>query len=440
MSISSLPRSSAPAHSNPWEARAVEDIGDVVGGSTPSRAVPAYWDGDIPWVTPGDITSLDSKFLSHTRDRITAAGLASCGARLLPPGTLLVTSRATLGAVAIAACAVATNQGFKSIVCGSDTDPNFYYHLFKRGVPDLPRKASGTTFLEISAREFARIHLPCPPLAEQRRIATILDTLDEAIRGTQEVIGKLGQMSRGLVHDLMSRGIDENGIARTESQQRESFVASPVGPIPATWRVQPLGSLARRVTDGTHQAVTVTPSSNSGVPFLYVSCIRDGQVKWDSAARIARQTYDVISKGREPESGMILYTAVGSYGHAALVDVDHPFAFQRHIACIYPDNRIVESSFLAYWLDSPAVKHYADTVALGNAQLTVTLGELAAYPIPVPPLSEQREIARQLRLLTEQRAAETLMLRKLVMIRAGLASDLLTGAICLGAERAEALS
>ena len=127
------------------------------------------------------------------------------------------------------------------------------------------------------------------------------------------------------------------------------------------------------------------------MPFLYVSCVRDGKILWDQAAQISDQTFQEISKGREPERGMVLYTAVGSFGHAAVVCDDRKFAFQRHVACIYPNDDL-DSSFLAMWLESAFAKRHGDRVAIGNAQRTVTLGALVLFPVMIPSLAEQRRL------------------------------------------------
>ena len=275
-----------------------------------------------------------------------------------------------------------------------------------------------------------------PELAEQHRIAGILDTVDDTIRYTHDLVAKLGLLHRGLLADLMSSGLDDSGTVRDSGQ--DAFRESSIGLIPSTWSVAPLGSVVRRLTDGTHQAVTVCSQTDETVPFLYVSCVRDGEIFWDKAASIDRRTYAAISKGREPTAGMTLYTAVGSYGHAALVEIECDFGFQRHIACIYPDESAVEPAFLAYWLDSPTMKRHADRVALGNAQRTVTLADLARYPVPIPPLDEQREIARRLRAVAARGDAERQLLRKLELLRIGLSHDLLRGEVCVGDRTAEA--
>jgi type I restriction enzyme S subunit len=220
---------------------ALEDFGEIVAGGTPSRAVASFWNGDIPWVTPSEITALKGKYLRETRERITCEGLAGSAARLLPAGTLLVTSRATLGEVAIAGVPVATNQGFKSIVPNEATDSVFAYYRIGTLKREMERHASGTTFLEIPKGDFSRIRTLRPDRAEQTRIAAVLDTVDAAIAKTEALIAKLKQVRAGLLHDLLTRGLDENGQLRPPpAEAPDLYKDSLLGLIPREWGVKEL--------------------------------------------------------------------------------------------------------------------------------------------------------------------------------------------------------
>jgi len=236
--------------------------------------VSTYWGGDIPWVTPGELTNRKTKYLTETKECITKAGLASCAATLVPTDSLLVTTRATLGSVALAAIPVATNQGFRSLVFKEEADPHFFYHLSSRLIGEFKRRASGTTFLEISGREFAAVGVPLPPLPEQRRIAEILDTLDEAIRKTEQVTAKLQQMKQGLLHDLLTRGIDENGDLRDPERHPEQFKDSPLGRIPREWAANRIREICRL---GRGRVISQGYlSANPGPYAVYSSQSKDG--------------------------------------------------------------------------------------------------------------------------------------------------------------------
>ncbi|MCY3925928.1 MAG: restriction endonuclease subunit S [bacterium] len=187
-----------------WSYLRLSDIGAIVGGGTPYRESPQCWDGAIPWLTPGELTDNTPKFVFDTQDRITEKGLSSSGARLLPKDTLMVTSRASLGSVALAGRPMATNQGFKNLIPGPGVDSSYLFHLGRTLGREMLRRASGTTFLEVSGREFGQIEVRVPPLEAQRRIAESLDAADYDIEADEMRLEKLRRLRSGLASDLLS--------------------------------------------------------------------------------------------------------------------------------------------------------------------------------------------------------------------------------------------
>ncbi|WP_423194584.1 restriction endonuclease subunit S [Cupriavidus sp. H18C2] len=161
-----------------WEWIRLGTIGQIVGGGTPKSDVPEYWaDGDVPWLTPADLYGFKGKRISGGRRNISRQGLANSSAQLLPADTVLFSSRAPIGYVAIAANALATNQGFKSCVPYVEGTSDYLYWFLKSAAKAIDAAASGTTFKEISGGDFAKVLLPLPPLAEQGRIVAKVDEL-----------------------------------------------------------------------------------------------------------------------------------------------------------------------------------------------------------------------------------------------------------------------
>jgi type I restriction enzyme S subunit len=140
---------------NEWDVYPINAIGKIVGGTTPSRVVPSYWGGIIPWITPTDMSKLRTDYISGGQDWLTQKGLDSCSAYLLPVGSIVVTTRATLGLAAITQRELATNQGFKNIITNDDWDNWFVCYKIRALSNEMVRRASGTTFLEISGTQFA---------------------------------------------------------------------------------------------------------------------------------------------------------------------------------------------------------------------------------------------------------------------------------------------
>ena len=164
-----------------WEVVRLDEIADVVGGSTPSRGIAEFWDGTIPWVVPSELTGLAGRFLSTTNETITDAGMKSAGLQLLPAGSVLLTSRATVGATAINLVPVVTNQGFQNLVVKDGTDKLWLYYRISSMHRELERRAAGSTFLEVSRDSVRSLAVALPPIAEQRAVSATLDCVDSAI-------------------------------------------------------------------------------------------------------------------------------------------------------------------------------------------------------------------------------------------------------------------
>jgi len=284
-----------------------------------------------------------------------------------------------------------------------------------------------TNQIELSRSELLKLRFHYPEFVHQQKIAKVLSTIDNQIEQTQALIEKYTVIKQGMMSDLFSRGIDANtGKLRPSYQQApELFWKSDLGWIPEGWDCLMLSDVCNKITDGSHQSVKTV--ENEEIPFLFVSCIRDGNILWEKSSRISKSDYEVISKGREPKYGDILYTAVGSYGYAALVESDKPFAFQRHIAYIKPNPDLISSGFLVQYLNDLHVKKWADSVALGNAQKTVTLGELSKFPIIRPNRAEQEKIKEYLKQFDQKVSLLKTELIKLKSQKQGLMQDLLTG-------------
>ena len=202
-----------------WKLEPLGQLAQVVSGGTPSRHVPEFWrDGTIPWVTPTDITNTGGRHLSESCEGITELGLQSCSAKKLPPGTLLMTSRATLGEVRIALREVCTNQGFKSIIPFKGVNGHFLYYQIGLNKERYKGFGIGSTFLEVNKRDTERFELLVAPEPEQRRIAEVLSTVDEAIEQTEALIAKHQQIKAGLMHDLFTRGLTPDGHLRPHSR------------------------------------------------------------------------------------------------------------------------------------------------------------------------------------------------------------------------------
>lgn len=172
-----------------WIECKISDIGTVVGGATPStRKSENYDDGKIAWITPKDLSSFNGRYIRNGERNITERGFNSCSTQLLPKNTVLFSSRAPIGYVAIAANEVCTNQGFKSVIPNENTDPLFLFYLLKYNRDKIKRIGSGTTFKEVSGNTIKNIVVSVPSdRIVQKKIATILGTIDDKIEENEKI-------------------------------------------------------------------------------------------------------------------------------------------------------------------------------------------------------------------------------------------------------------
>ena len=182
-----------------WKTCTIADLGTVVGGATPSTKNAANYDGgNISWITPKDLAGFSGRFISRGERNITEQGLNSCSTQLMPAHSVLFSSRAPIGYVAIAEKEVCTNQGFKSIVPNENTDYMFLYYLLKYNKDKIEHLGSGTTFKEVSGNTMRGVEVFVPEcIEEQRRIATVLSTIDSKIEINRKVNDNLRKQRAG---------------------------------------------------------------------------------------------------------------------------------------------------------------------------------------------------------------------------------------------------
>jgi len=166
---------------NGWKEYKLEEVAKIVGGGTPKTDVDEYWNGDIPWITPKDLSNFNGRYISKGERNISEKGLVNSSAKLLPPGTILLTSRAPVGYLAIAENEITTNQGFRSLVPLNNIDNIFLFYLLKNNIEYLKSQATGTTFGELAGSVLKSLVFLFPPLPEQRAIASVLSSLDDKI-------------------------------------------------------------------------------------------------------------------------------------------------------------------------------------------------------------------------------------------------------------------
>ena len=191
-----------------WEVKKLEEVGEIIGGGTPDSTNKDFWNGDILWAVPTDITKLQVNQIENTERKITKLGLENSSAKLLPAKTILITSRATIGECAITTKPITTNQGFQNIICNDKHNNYLIFYLIKHFPNNLLRLSQGTTFLEINKNQMKKVIVPISnDIKEQQKIATILSNVDSLIDSTSKIIKNSKSLKTGLMQKLLTRGI-----------------------------------------------------------------------------------------------------------------------------------------------------------------------------------------------------------------------------------------
>ena len=187
-----------------WSVKKLGELGDIVSGGTPDTENSTFWDGDIYWLTPSEVTKLPTKYVYQTERTITKEGLKNSSAKLLPKNSLIICTRATVGDCCINAVPMSTNQGFKNIILYEGSNIIYLYYLIANNKFQFIRKACGSTFLEISKKDVSNLNFLLPPLPEQEKIAGILSCWDDGIEKLLALIEKKKIQKKALMQQLLT--------------------------------------------------------------------------------------------------------------------------------------------------------------------------------------------------------------------------------------------
>lgn len=232
-----------------WKEVTLGELETIVGGATPSTKNPSFYDGNIPWLTPKDLSVNSNMYILRGARNITEVGFKSCSCKMLPKGSVLFSSRAPIGYVAIAANDMCTNQGFKSVIPNEETDSEFLYYLLKYNKNYIASQGSGTTFAEVSGKTMKDIEVVVPKEKEcQHRIASILSSLDRKIELNNKINADLEEMAQAIF---------KNWFVDFEPFKDGKFVNSELGMIPEGWKVVVFDNILK---------VTTTKTGKEGIP------------------------------------------------------------------------------------------------------------------------------------------------------------------------------
>lgn len=421
-----------------WVEKSVDEIAEVVGGSTPSTKEPDNFDGDVPWLTPKDLSGPHPRYLERGERNLSQKGLDSCSAHLLPKNTVLLSTRAPIGYLAIAANPISTNQGFRSLVVKPEFDHEFVYYWLYANVAELERHASGTTFKELSGSSLKQIKIKLPlDRKEQCAIARILGTLDDKIELNRKMNATLEATARALFQSWFvdfdpvhakAAGRPPSGMdAPTADLFPSSFQESEPNEIPMGWTRASLGDFASFQNGYAFKSKDWQPE---GIPVVKIGSVKPGVVDLSGSSFVSPETVSGLERFKL-SAGDILVGMTGYPGEVGVVPIYKPEPYlNQRVGRIAPPSA---KPFLYSWIHQnarqEAFKTFVESRAYGSAQANVSGGAIMEYPVVYPGDDIARAFEAVCRPLIDRILRNDSESAKLAAIRDSLLPKLLDGSL-----------
>lgn len=313
-----------------WKVIKLGDVADIIGGGTPDTKNDSYWGGDVPWLTPKDLSGYGSRHISKGERNISYQGLTNSSAKMLPAGSVLLTSRAPIGYVAIAKNQLCTNQGFKSLVLKENADSEFFYYLLKNNVDYIQGMSSGSTFAEISGSQVKALEFKIPSLDVQKRIAGILGALDDRIDVLRRENVVLEQMAQAVFQswfvdfDIVrakAAGTPESEVCEKYHITPELYALFPSAltpdNLPLGWEKLPFSETMKIVSGGTPKT-TEAAFWNGNIPWYSVVDAPASVYVLDTEKHITQQGLE-NSPCSLLKKDTVIISARGTVGKLAMV-------------------------------------------------------------------------------------------------------------------------
>ena len=428
-----------------WEWVRLSYIGEIVGGGTPKTGETSYWEnGDIPWLTPADMKYVKGKYVSGGERFITEKGLNESSAQLMPMGTVLYSSRAPIGYIAIAENDISTNQGFKSLVPFLKEINLYAYYCLIAFTPDIQSRASGTTFKEISGAEFGRTIIPLPPLSEQHRIVAKIEELLPYIERYGNAEEQLDALNTTFPEALKKSILQEAVLGKLVPQNPDD---EPASVLLERIRAEKQALIkAGKIKRDKHESVIVTRDK---IPYEIIDgkerCIadevpfelpegwcwcrfndlyslsngtasrgsKDGQdcavlrladlsngIIDSKDIRIIKLTEKEYQSHKLQKGDIILIRVNGSKDRVATAfyyDEESTISYCDHLFCGHRTSSIIYAKYIMHLFNSAIIrKQVIPEIKTTAGQNTISQASLNSIFIPLPPLAEQKRIVNKI--------------------------------------------
>jgi len=346
-------------------------ICEVVGGGTPDTKAPQYWGNDIYLITPKDLGKLDNFEIRTTERKISKLGLKMSSAKILPPGSVILSSRAPIGHVAINTVEMVTNQGCRNFICSKEIFNKYLYYFLKKNVNLLNELGSGSTFKEISGSTLKTIEISYPDIDEQHRIVKILDEVFTAIAKAKENIEKNLQYSHDLFESYLQSTFDNSGV---------------------NWERKFLGEVIQKTE-------TINPLNNPNKEFTYidVSSVNKETLSIENTSLLKGK--DAPSRARKlVKTGDIIFATIRpTLRRIAIISEELNKEICSTGYFVLRTNNQLNNKFLFYFLQTKSFNGIMKKLQKGASYPAVTDREVKNQIINFPKsLSDQKDIVMKL--------------------------------------------
>lgn len=352
-----------------WEETNLGNIANIVGGGTPKTEIPEYWNGEINWYSPVEIG--DRNYVYESKNKITQLGLKKSSAKILPIGTVLFTARAGIGNTAILKKEGATNQGFQSIIPKEGVLDTYF--IFSR-TNELKRygeiHGAGSTFVEISGKEMAKMPISIPVIKEQQKIGDFFSKLDRQIELEEQKLSLLEEQKKGYMQQIFSQELrfkDENGNDYPECEEKK------------------LKELID-VRDGTHES---PKPSKEGYLLVTSKNLKNSKLDLSESYFISKEDYESINQRSKVEIGDILFGMIGTIGNPILLE-ECGFAIKN--VALLKTNDLLEKYYILNFLKSSNISKQFYRMNAGGTQKFIALSTIRDLNIDMPSSEEAIKI------------------------------------------------
>jgi type I restriction enzyme S subunit len=335
---------------------------------------------------------------------------------VVEPGDILLSWSASLGIYLWKGNKAILNQHIFKVLPDAGIDKSYFYYMAHRAIADLGRRVHGSTMHHFKKGELDNTSVSLPPFAEQRKIGMILEAVDNTIEKTGEIIATTQQLKKGLMQQLLTRGIGHSEFKETE-----------IGEIPEEWGVAYLSEVCEKIQDGTHFSPAAV---THGIPYITSKNIRPWGIDVTDVSYVSKKAHEEVYKRCDPRYGDVLYVKDGVNTGTVVVNTLHyEFTLLSSVAMLRPKHDVLDPWFLKYALDAPSIKSKHLGVMTGTAIRRLTLERIKQLQVPCPPIQEQRMISSILSAMENKIESERSTSASLARLKKGLMQVLLTGKV-----------